>query len=130
MIETMRGHTLGRLITNSCTIPKTGMLGLVMGCGYERLFRAPAERHMENIRKIGDHVEKGEVVVTVGVEEICAQISSMLRGLIHPGVRVTKGLKVGDVDPHYAYEHCFMITDKALTVAGGAPEATLSFDCH
>jgi len=130
VIETKRGHYLGRLITDGSAIPNTGVPGMEMGYTTERLLRAPASGHVKNVRNIGDHVERGELIASVGEAEVRAQISGMLRGLIHPSVKVETGLKIGDIDPRNVREHCFSITDKALAIAGGVLEAILGFDCR
>jgi len=129
VIETKRGHYLGRLITNGSAIPNTGIPGMEMGYTTERLLRASSNGYVKNIHNIGDHVEKGEIIATIGTAEIRAQIPGMLRGLIHPSVFVTTGLKIGDIDPRDERAHCFSITDKALAIAGGVLEAVMSFDC-
>jgi len=127
VIETKRGHYLGRLITNGTAIPNTGVPGMEMGYTTERLLRAPCDGYVKGVRSIGDHVGAGDLVATIGESEIRAQISGVLRGLIHPSVEVSKGVKIGDVDPRDVREHCFSITDKALAIAGGVLEAVLSF---
>ncbi len=125
VVETKRGHYLGRLISEGGAIPNTGIPGMEMGYTTERLLRAPADGYLIPLAEIGDHVEAGDVVGTVGKKEVRAQIRGMLRGLIHPSVYLTEGLKIGDVDPRDVREHCFSITDKALAVAGGVLEAVL-----
>ena len=125
VVETKRGHYLGRLISEGSAIPDTGIPGMEMGYTTERLLRAPADGYLTPYAEIGDHVEAGDVIGKVGDEEVKAQISGMLRGLIHPSVYVTKGLKIGDIDPRDVREHCFSITDKALAVAGGVLEAVM-----
>ena len=126
VIETQRGHYLGRLITNGSAVPNTGVPGADMGYTVERLLRAPKDGYVTPAKEIGDHVEAGEIVAKIGDEEIKSQITGVLRGMIHPSVYVTGGMKIGDVDPRDAREHCFSITDKALAIAGGVLEAALS----
>jgi len=126
VIETKRGHYLGRLITKGSALPNTGIPGMEMGYTTQRLLRAPAEGYVKNLRNIGDHVEQGDLVAKIDDFEIRSNISGVLRGLIHPSVKVKEGLKIGDVDPRDIKEHCFTITDKALAVAGGVLEAILS----
>ena len=127
VIETKRGHNLGRLIINGSAIPNTGIPGMEMGYTTERLLLAPTSGYVINIRSIGDHVEKGEIVAVIGETEIRTKISGTLRGLIHPSVKVEKGFKIGDIDPRNIKEYCFTISDKAMSVAGGVLEAILSF---
>ena len=128
VIETKRGHYLGRLITNGMAIPNTKIPGMEMGYTTERLLRSPTTGYIKSVHSIGDHVEQGELIATIDNIEVRTEISGTLRGLIHPSVKVEAGLKIGDVDPRDIREHCFTITDKALAIAGGILEAILSFD--
>jgi xanthine dehydrogenase accessory factor len=123
VIETNRGHYLGRLITNGSAVPNTGVPGTVMGYSSERLLRAPDDGYVRPLASIGDHVEAGDLIARVGSSEVRSQISGVLRGLIHPSVFAARGLKIGDVDPRDVRLHCFSITDKALAIAGGVLEA-------
>ena len=125
VVETMRGHTLGRVYRQGSALPNTNVPGLIGGFTGERVIRAPADGVFQSIRRIGDHVEAGEAVGTVnGVPMVCT-ISGVLRGLIADGVSVRKGLKSGDVDPRDRREYCFTASDKALAIAGGVLEAIL-----
>ncbi|EHL70088.1 selenium-dependent molybdenum cofactor biosynthesis protein YqeB [Cloacibacillus evryensis] len=130
VIETKRGHTLGRVIRYGSAIPNTGVPGIIKGYGTERLLRAPTDGYLLPVRKIGDEVSVGEVVGYVGGVEVCARVDGVLRGLIHPRVRVTNGLKIGDVDPRGDPSHCWSITDKALAIAGGVLEVIMSRDSN
>ena len=112
VVETMRGHTLGRTYYEGSALPNTAVPGLVGG-----LFRG--------VCAIGDHVEEGQVVAYVGDAPVVAMLTGVLRGLIADGVRVSKGLKCGDVDPRGDACHCRLVSDKGLSVAGGVLEAIL-----
>lgn len=125
VVETKRGHTLGRLISNGTAIPNTGIPGMEMGYTIERLLRSPSEGFLKPLKKIGDHVEIGDLIATVSGCPVTASIKGVLRGLIHPSVYLTKGLKIGDIDPRDVYDHCFTITDKALAIGGAVLEAVL-----
>ena len=125
VIETKRGHSLGRVITSGSAIPNTGVPGVIKGYGIERLLRAPADGYLSPARKIGDEVSRGETVAYVDRIPVRAGVDGVLRGLIHPSVYLTKGLKIGDVDPRGDPSHCFSITDKALAVAGGVLEVIM-----
>ena len=126
VIESQRGHYLGRLITNGQAIPNTGAPGGEMGYTVERVLHAPMAGYVEAAKKIGDHVEAGEIVARMGDVEIRTQITGVLRGMIHPSVHVAGGQKIGDVDPRDVREYCFSITDKALAIAGGVLEAIMA----
>lgn len=125
VIETCRGHRLGRVIYYGSAIPNTGSPGSVGGYTVERLLRAPVEGIVTGTRNIGELVDKGEVVAFVGSIPVLAQISGMIRGMIKDGVRVSRGTKIGDVDPRTDAEYD-TISDKALAVAGGVLEAVFS----
>jgi xanthine dehydrogenase accessory factor len=135
VIETMRGHTLGRVITGGSALPNTGVPGSIGGYTVERLLRSPAEGIFEGRAKIGDLVKKGDTVAVVkGVPnrpdfqpEIRAEIDGVLRGLLPSGFPVSKGMKAGDIDPRCEVSHCFTVSDKALAIAGGVLEAILAF---
>lgn len=119
VVETKRGHDLGRVILNGGAVPNTGIPGNIGGYTSERVMYSPCAGTIKNIRQIGDHVEAGEPVATVGGTPVPAKISGMLRGLIRDGYPVTQGFKVADVDPRNLYEYCFTISDKARLVGFG-----------
>ncbi len=126
VVETARGHTLGRVYWSGSALPDTGTPGKVQGYDRERVLRAPREGHVRPQVAIGARVEAGQVVCTVEGEPVRAPFPGVVRGLIHPQVRVRPGMKIGDVDPRGDVSHCFTISDKALAVGGGVLEAVLS----
>lgn len=128
VIETKRGHYLGRVITNGTAIPNTGIPGMEMGYTTERLLRAPADGKLATDHCIGDKVRKGDLIGRIDGVSFYAGIDGVLRGLIHPSVQVVEGLKIGDIDPRNEPEHCNTISDKALAIAGGVLEALLVFN--
>jgi xanthine dehydrogenase accessory factor len=123
VVETKRGHTLGRVITAGEALANTGVPGEIGGRAEERLLRAPVPGIFVGSREIGDRLERDEIVGYVGETAVYARIEGLLRGLLHPGLEVTTGLKLGDVDPRGMPEHCHLVSDKALAVAGGVLEA-------
>ncbi|MEJ2587384.1 MAG: selenium-dependent molybdenum cofactor biosynthesis protein YqeB [Deltaproteobacteria bacterium] len=125
VVETKRGHTLGRVIWDGAAIVNTGIPGEVKGFGEKRVIRSPASGIFEGAVAIGTHVEEGDVVAHVENLPVLAPISGMLRGLLHDGVWVEKGLKSGDVDPRDRRDSCWTISDKALAIGGGVLEAVL-----
>ena len=125
MIETNRGHYLGRVILSGSAEPHTGVPGTTAGFAIERVLRAPCEGIFKGERRIGDPVGAGEVVASVAGEPVVAKISGVLRGLLADGLSVKAGAKVGDVDPRGVREHCFTISDKARSIGGGVLEAIL-----
>jgi xanthine dehydrogenase accessory factor len=129
VIETNRGHNLGRVYLQGCAEPDTGVPGTIGGFASERLLRAPCAGRLYGVRQIGDHVQAGETVAVVqsdaGTTPITTTISGILRGLVRDGLVVNTGMKVGDIDPRAVREHCFTISDKSRAVAGGVLEAIL-----
>jgi len=123
VIETKRGHNLGRVYYHGQAAPDTGVPGEVGGESKRRLLRAPAEGKIIPLYKIGDLVRAGEVIAEVEGVPLKAEISGVLRGLIYPQSWVTKGMKVGDVDPRGIREYCFTVSDKARSLGGAALEA-------
>lgn len=127
VVETSRGHTLGRVYWHGEALPNTGVPGELGGAGEKRVVRAPAAGVLRPLAQIGDTVRAGQVVAQVGEEAVTAGIGGVLRGLLHGGLSVTPGMKVGDVDPRGERDYCFTISDKALTIAGGVLEAVVSW---
>jgi xanthine dehydrogenase accessory factor len=126
VIETNRGHRLGRAITNGPSESDTGEPGVVDGQSHSRVLRAPKAGHVQAQATIGDQIEEGQVIAVVDDQRITAPFSGVLRGLIHERVWCEAGLKIGDLDPRAKREACFTISDKALAVGGGVLEAILS----
>jgi xanthine dehydrogenase accessory factor len=125
VVETKRGHYLGRVILNGSAAPDTGVPGNIMGYASERVVRAPRSGFFKRGRQIGDQVRAGETVAEVDGESVIARIDGVLRGLLADNRVVTRGMKVGDVDPRDIRDHCFTISDKALAIGGGVLEALL-----
>ncbi len=130
VIETMRGHSLGRVIYEGQAIANTGIPGMVGGYTKERVIHSPAAGVMRNVSKITDTVKKGEVIAFIETETekvpVEATIDGLLRGLIRDGYPVTKGFKIADIDPRLnEFDNCFTISDKARCIAGGVVEAIL-----
>jgi xanthine dehydrogenase accessory factor len=125
VIETKRGHDLGRVLYQGGAIPNTGVPGMIGGYAAERLLRSPADGIFEPVKEIGDLVEKGEAIATVSALPVLAPISGLLRGLLFPGLPVAKGLKIGDIDPRGREVDATTLSDKSRSVAGGVLEAIL-----
>lgn len=130
VIETQRGHSLGRVIYAGCAIPDTGVPGKIAGYDRERVIHSPAQGVLHNVRRITDTVKKGEIIAEIETKDgsvpVCASIDGLLRGLIRDGYPVTKGFKIADIDPRAdEYENCFTISDKARCISGGVLEAIL-----
>lgn len=127
VIETMRGHTLGRCIYDGSALPNTGIPGNVGGYTKERVIYAPGEGLFTAKRHIGEQVEAGEVIGYVDEMPVKTKITGRLRGILATGLMVTKGFKLGDVDARCEESNCFTISDKALAVGGGVMEAVLAW---
>ncbi|HQP24271.1 MAG: hypothetical protein BWX85_00060 [Chloroflexi bacterium ADurb.Bin120] len=125
VIETNRGHHLGRLIYHGSAQPDTGAPGEIGGKTNDRILRSPVSGVVESRAKIGDQVREGQLVALVDGQPVYASIPGILRGMIHDGVRVPARTKIGDVDPRCEPDHCMSISEKAFAIAGGVLEAIL-----
>lgn len=128
VIETMRGHTLGRVIYHGKAIDNTGIPGKIAGYDKERVIYSPVAGILKHKKNITDTVYQGEEIAEIdtGSQKIpvMASIDGILRGLIRNGFSVTEGFKIADIDPRVQeYENCFTISDKARCIAGGVLEA-------
>lgn len=127
VIETKRGHNLGRVIRSGSAVPNTGIPGIIGGYGKERVMHAQAEGILRNAASIGDIVEARAVIAEIETENgtvpVEASLSGLLRGLIRDGYPVTKGFKIEDIDPRKEeLQNCFTISDKARCIAGSVLE--------
>lgn len=127
VIETKRGHNLGRVIRSGSAVPNTGIPGIIGGYGKERVMHAQAEGILRNVASIGDIVEARAVIAEIETEKgtvpVEASLSGLLRGLIRDGYPVTKGFKIADIDPRKEeLQNCFTISDKARCIAGSVLE--------
>ena len=123
VVETMRGATLGQPIYDGEPIPNTGVPGMVGGYAIERLLKAAADGEMKPVCHIGDIVKKGEILAYIGDEPVVAQIDGIIRGMLQEGVQVTKGLKIGDVDPRTDPALVNLISDKSRKIGRGVCQA-------
>lgn len=127
VIETKRGHNLGRVIRSGSAVPNTGIPGIIGGYRKERVMHAQAEGILRNAASIGDIVEARAVIAEIETENgtvpVEASLSGLLRGLIRDGYPVTKGFKIADIDPRKEeLQNCFTISDKARCIAGSVLE--------
>jgi len=128
VVETKRGHYLGRCIYTGSAIANTGVPGNIGGYTKERILRAPCDGVFEPVVLIGDTVQRGDICGTVNGMPMRSEIPGVVRGLLQSGVVVTKGMKSGDVDPRCERAHCYTVSDKARAVGGGVLEALLHLD--
>jgi xanthine dehydrogenase accessory factor len=122
VVETRRGHTMGRLIWQGKALNDTAQ----PEGDARRVLRAPADGVVRSQANIGEHFESGQEIAAVGEQVIAAPFAGTLRGLVRPGLAVTRQAKIGDLDPRDNREYCFTISDKALAVGGGVLEALLT----
>jgi xanthine dehydrogenase accessory factor len=130
VIETNRGHDLGRVIYDGPPEPDTGVPGAISGVTAQRVLRAPRDGVFRPEKEIGAMVAEGETVAWVEDESVTATIAGVLRGLLREGMSVQKGLKSGDVDPRGKRENCFTISEKTRAIGGGVLEAILTHFNH
>ncbi len=125
VVETNRGHNLGRIITAGSAEPNTGIPGSIDGYSEERVLRAPNAGKFLARRSIGDFVNAAEVVGFVQGAEVRTRIGGVIRGLIRSETSVTSGLKLGDIDPRGQQHNCYTISDKARAIGGAVLEAVM-----
>ena len=127
VIETKRGHSLGRIIKEGSAIANTGIPGLIEGYGKERVIHSPCDGVLRAERRIGDIVKRGEVIAFVGPSPVYASIDGMLRGLIREGYECKKGFKIADIDPRGEKAEYLSMSDKARAIAGAVLEVVDSY---
>ncbi len=127
VVETMRGHDLGRVLYEGSAQPNTGIPGLIAGHSADRLLRAPADGVFHTRLDIGANVQPGDIAAEVAGVPLRCTLGGTLRGLLADGVPVSRGMKCGDVDPRGVTDYCTRASDKALAVGGGVLEAILHF---
>jgi len=125
-VETMRGHFLGRVIWQGAAEGDTGVPDSVAGRDSERVLRAPVDGVLNALAELGDLLEVNQPVAQVAEVVLRAPFRGVLRGLLRPGNAVSKGMKIGDIDPRGDPRFCQIISDKSLAVGGGVLEAILS----
>ena len=127
VVETMRGHNLGRIIREGSALPNTGIPGVIAGYGKERVIHAPAEGVIRCQSQIADIVEKDQILGWIGEVPVKASLTGVLRGIIRDGARVPEGMKIADIDPRKEQKkNCYTISDKARCIAGSVLEILLS----
>lgn len=127
-IETNRGHFLGRVLWEGSPEADTGMPGKVQAYSKERVLHAPSGGVVETKVEIGDAVDTGDPVLSVGGQMVLSPFPGVVRGLIHDGLQVRKGMKVGDVDPRPEDFRCWFVSEKAMAIGGGVLEAIVTQD--
>ena len=127
VIETMRGHTLGRVIREGEPIPNTNIPGLIGGFTGERVLRAPDDGIFHQLLDIGTMVQAGDVAGEVNGKPMICTISGVIRGMLADGTPVFKGMKSGDVDPRGEISYCQTASDKAIAIGGGVLQAILEY---
>lgn len=125
VVETMRGHYLGRVLYEGSAQPNTAVPGLIGGAAGERVLRAPDSGVFRQLLEIGARVRAGDAVGEVNGKPMVCTIDGVLRGVLPDGTPVSRGMKSGDVDPRDVADHCRTVSDKALAVGGGVLEAVL-----
>ncbi len=126
VIETKRGHYLGRVIWQGGAEGDSGIPEAVNSMDKGRVLRAPNDGVLQAHAEIGEHLSAGQLVAEVDGQAVYAPFPGVLRGMLHPGIIVKNGMKIGDVDPRDDPAYCRMVSDKALAIGGGVLEAILS----
>lgn len=132
VIETKRGHDLGRIIEEGSAIPNTGIPGVIGGYGKERVIHSPAAGSIQLQAKIGDLVEKDQIIAFIKKRKgkevpVYASLTGILRGIIRQGYLVSEGMKIADIDPRKEEKkNCSTISDKARCIAGSVLEVLMA----
>ncbi len=129
VIETMRGHDLGRVIEKGSAKPNTGVPGNIGGHTVDRVLRAPVSGVFHSEHKITDKIRAGDVVCSVAGKDVVSKIDGVVRGLIREGNLVHEGLKIGDIDPRGVVEYCSTVSEKSRAIGGSVLEAILGASC-
>lgn len=120
VVETNRGHNLGRLIYTGAAQPNTGIPGVIAGFSKERVIYSPKAGLFKAKRAIGEQVLAGDSLGTIddGVqaEEVFSAINGVLRGLLRTDTPVDGVVKIGDVDPRGHKDYCWTISEKARAI--------------
>jgi len=127
VVETQRGHHLGRLLTSGSAAPNTGVPGDIGGYTTQRIIRSCGDGIFHPAVNIGDQVQEGDLVARVDSQPVYAQMPGIVRGMLPEGCPVYRGMKAGDIDPRCAREHCFTVSDKARAIGGGVLEGLYYF---
>lgn len=128
VIETKRGHSLGRVIWEGSAIKDTGIPESIGNQDEERVLRAPAGGELNAHAQIGDLLKQGDLIAEVSGKSVQAPFDGVLRGMVYAGIKVHEGMKIGDLDPRGNPAYCTIVSDKALAIGGGVLEAILSRD--
>ncbi len=127
VIETMRGHDLGRVLESGAAIPNTGVPGTIGGHAISRVLRSPGAGVFETNHNIADMISADKVIGRVDGQDVVAQIDGVLRGLVRHGITVHKGMKLGDIDPRGQVQYCYSISEKSRAIGGAVLEAILGY---
>ncbi|MDY4921001.1 MAG: selenium-dependent molybdenum cofactor biosynthesis protein YqeB [Phascolarctobacterium sp.] len=133
VVETKRGHNLGRIIRSGAAAPNSGIPGVIAGFGKERVLHAEAEGVLHIVQDIGSIVDQGQVIAEIHgadgvVTPVYATLSGIIRGMIREGFVVTRGFKIADIDPRQEeLANCFTISDKARCIAGSVLELVCGY---
>lgn len=125
VIETIRGHFMGRIIWEGGALADTGVPEAVLRKEGERVLRAPAAGKLDAHVDIKDHLEQGQLIAEVSGKPVKAPFQGVLRGLVYPGLEVTEGMKIGDLDPRDDERYCTLISDKSLAIGGAVLTAIM-----
>jgi len=126
VIETNRGHMLGRVLWQGSSEPDTGLPESLGNQQGGRVLRAPADGILETTAEIGDTLSEGQQIAQVDGHVLLAPFEGVLRGLLRPGLQVQQGLKIGDIDPRNDPRYCALVSDKSMAIGGAVLEAILS----
>lgn len=127
VIETMRGHSLGRVIYEGKASADTGTPGIINGIGKERVIHALCAGKLSIIKDISSTVRKDETIAMIDDTPVKATIDGVIRGMITDGYAVHQGMKIADIDPRESeVKNCYTVSDKARALGASVLEAVLN----
>jgi len=127
VIETMRGHDLGRVLESGAAIPNTGVPGTIGGHTIKRVLRSPGAGVFKTHHNIADMITADKVIGKVDGQDVVAQVDGVIRGLVRHGITVHKGMKIGDIDPRGQVQYCYSVSEKSRAIGGSVLEAILGY---
>jgi len=122
VIETQRGHDLGRIIIEGSAQENTGIPGMIGNYAEQRVLHSHVEGCFIGKASIGDMVHAGDIIAHIDSTAVTATIDGVLRGLLHDGLHVPVGCKIADIDPRGKPEYCRSMSDKARALGGAVLE--------
>jgi len=125
VVETNNSERLGEVIFAGEAEKNTGIPIAIDGLTSERVLHSSSDGLFVTKREIGERVAAGEVIASVGRQELKAPIGGVVRALLRSGIQVKEGTKLAEIDQVASKEICYSIRARVRAIAGGVLEAIL-----